>query len=145
MVLPWRADAQSLPAEAFGPYNATFLADGPGLTKPLAPPSVFDNRTAALLDRLGLNQQSAQRDPLAESRAAWTLAFWFHSSEPLAGTVLLAGIGDPAAEDARFIGVEDNRLALWLGRGQGKHLCRPAAAETAAQPQCEPYLPPAAP
>lgn len=119
VVLPWRTDAQSLPVEAFGPYNATFLADGPGLTKPLAPPPAFDNRTAALLDRLGLNQQFTQRDPLAEGRAAWTLAFWFHSSEPLTGTVLLAGIGDPSAEDARFIGVEDNRLALWLGRGRG--------------------------
>ena len=31
--------------------------------------------------------------------------------------VLLAGIGDPAGEDARFVGVEDNHLGLWLGRG----------------------------
>jgi hypothetical protein len=116
-----RAQAQTaaLPEVAYGPYNATFLADGPGLTKPLAPPSTLDPRTAGMLDRLGLNQQAAQRDGLTAGRAAWTLAFWFHSSEPLAGTVLLAGVGDPGAEDARFIGVTDNRLALWLGRGQG--------------------------
>jgi len=110
---------QPLPAEAYGPYNAVFLADGPGLTKPLAPPSTLDNRTAALLERLGLNQQSAQRDALAEGRAAWTFSFWFRSSESLTGATLLAGIGDPADEDARFVGVEDNHLALWLGRGQG--------------------------
>src|ERR1700723_2602481 len=131
VLLPWRTDAQSLPAEAFGPYNATFLADGPGLTKPLAPPPAFDNRTAALLDRLGLNQQFTQRDPLAEGRAAWTLAFWFHSSEPLTGTVLLAGIGDPSAEDARFIGVKDNRLALWLGCEQGMNRLIAADGELA--------------
>jgi hypothetical protein len=119
VVAEGRAQAQALPAEAYGPYNATFLVDGPGLTKPLAPPSTLDPRTAGMLDRLGLNQQAAQRDALAAGRASWTLAFWFHSSEPLAGTVLLAGIGDPSAEDARFIGVENNRLALWLGRGQG--------------------------
>jgi hypothetical protein len=62
-------------------------------------------------------------------RAAWTLAFWFRASEPLTGTVLLAGIGDPAAEDARYIGVTDNRLGLWLGRGQGSN--RLIAAESA--------------
>ncbi|MGD0627898.1 MAG: LamG-like jellyroll fold domain-containing protein [Terracidiphilus sp.] len=112
------AQTQALPAEAYGPYNATFLIDGPGMTKPLAPPSTLDPRTAGMLDRLGLNQQAAQRDALAAARAAWTLAFWFRSSEPLTGTVLLAGVGDPSAEDGRFIGVMDNRLALWLGRGQ---------------------------
>ena len=114
-----QAQTQPLPAEAYGPYSAVFLADGPGLTKPLAPPSTLDNRTAALLERLGLNQQSAQRDALAEGRAAWTFSFWFRSSEPLTGATLLAGIGEPGDEDARFVGVEDNHLALWLGRGQG--------------------------
>ena len=105
------------PAEDYGPYNATFLPDGPGLTKQLAAPSPLDSRTAALLERLGLNKEPDQRDALLEGRAIWTLAFWFRSSEPLTGTVLLAGIGDPAAEDARFIGVQDNHLGLWLGRG----------------------------
>ena len=51
--------------------------------------------------------------------AAWTIAFWFQLSEPVQGKALLAGMGDPAAEDARYIGVDGNRLALWLGRGQG--------------------------
>jgi hypothetical protein len=113
------ARAQALPEEAFGPYNATFLVDGPGLTKPLTPPLTMDGRTAALLDRLGVSRQLETHDALLEGRAAWTLAFWFRASEPLAGTVLLAGIGDPGAEDARFVGVEDGRLGLWLGRAQG--------------------------
>ena len=113
------ARAQEIPAESYGPYNAVFLPDGPGLTKPLAAPSPLDSRTAALLDRLGLNKEPDQRDVLLEGRATWTLAFWFRSSEALQGSLLLAGIGDPAAEDARYVGVLDGRLALWLGRGVG--------------------------
>src|ERR1700733_13075400 len=113
------ARTQELPAESYGPYNAVFLPDGPGLTKQLAAPSPLDSRTAALLDRLGLNREPDQRDVLLEGRATWTIAFWFHSSEPLQGSSLLAGIGEPAAEDARFVAVLDGRLALWLGRGDG--------------------------
>ena len=117
--LPLHANAQSLPAEAYGPYNATFLVDGPGLSKPLTPPSPIDPRTAAMLDRMGMGgRQSDAHDALLAGHAAWTLAFWFHPSQPLTGTVLLAGIGDPAAEDARFIGIEGGHIGLWLGRGQ---------------------------
>ena len=120
-MLPGQAKAQPASDEAYGPYNAVFLPDGPGLTKQLAAPSPLDSRTLALLDRLGLNKQPDDRDVLLEGPAQWTLAFWFHPSEPLTGAVLLAGIGDPAAEDARFIGVENNHLGLWLGKGQGRN------------------------
>ena len=108
--------AQTIPTEDYGPYNAIFLGDGPGLTRPLAPPSSTDKGTEALLERLGLNRTPLPTDELLAGHAKWTLAFWFHSSEPLEGTVLIAGIGDPSAEDARFVGVEDNRLGMWLGR-----------------------------
>jgi hypothetical protein len=124
-----QANAQSVPAEDYGPYNATFLPDGPGLTKSLAAPSPLDSRTAALLDRLGLNKQPDSRDALLTGGAAWTLAFWFRASEPLTGTVLLAGIGDTAAEDARYIGFTDNHLGLWLGRGQGSNHLLAAESE----------------
>jgi hypothetical protein len=101
--------AQEIPAEAYGPYNAIVLPDGVGLIKPLAPPPSLDPR-----------YQSAQPpDALIEGNAQWTASFWFHSSEPFSRTVLLAGLGDPAGDDARFIGVEDNHLGLWLGNGQG--------------------------
>ncbi len=62
--------------------------------------------------------QPAIQDPLLAGRAVWTLAFWFEAQVPIQGTALLAGIGDPAAEDARFIGIADNRLGLWLGKAQ---------------------------
>jgi hypothetical protein len=119
LVATVNARGQEFPAEDFGPYNAIFLSDGPGLTKTLAPPSPMDSRAAALLDRFGLKTEPEHHEDLLAGRAIWTLTFWYRSSEPLEGTVLVAGIGDPAAEDARFVGLNDNHLALWLGRGPG--------------------------
>jgi hypothetical protein len=112
------AQIQSFPGEAYGPWNAEFLADGPGLSKPLPPPPNADGRTALLLERLGVNRDQQSPDPILEGRAAWTLVFWFRTTGPWEGTTLLAGIGDAAAEDARYVAVRENRLALWLGRGE---------------------------
>jgi hypothetical protein len=114
---PLRAQAPAPPAEAFGPFNAVFLADGPGLNKILSPAASLDGLATVAWDRQGSGQTAGQ-DPILAGHAAWTLAFWFESSEPLQGTTLLAGMGDPAAEDARFIGIRDNRLGLWLGKAQ---------------------------
>ena len=97
--------AQAIPDEAYGPYNITSLPDGPGVIKPLAPPPPLDPRYDG----------PQPPDPLTQGSAPWTLAFWFRSSDPLDGTVLLGGFGDPTAADARFIGVENHRLGLWLG------------------------------
>lgn len=83
-----------LPVAPYGPYAASFLIGGSGLIKPLHP---------------------ANPDPLIAGASPWTLAFWFRASEPLSGTVLLAGIGNPADADARFIGLEAGRPGLWLG------------------------------
>jgi len=113
VVLPLFAErpisAQEIPQEAYGPYNVISLPGGPGLTKPLALPEPLDPRYRG----------PQPPDPLTAGAAPWTLSFWFHSSDPLSGTTLLAGFGDPFAADARFIGVEDNHLGLWLGDAQG--------------------------
>lgn len=111
VVAPAGARGQSIPTEAYGPYNAAFLPDGPGLSKPLSGGEALVSSEVA---------EPKVQDPLLAGRAPWTFAFWFHASEPLTGTVLLAGIGDPSAEDARFIGIARNRLGLWLGRSQGE-------------------------
>jgi len=86
---PLSARAQAAPDEAYGPYNTVFLADGAGLVKPLD-----------------------AHDSLLRGRAPWTLAFWFHSSDPLTGKRLLVGIGDPIGKETRLIAVENDRLEL---------------------------------
>lgn len=101
--------AQAVPRQAYGPYNAVFLAAGPGITEPLAAPPPLDRRYDG----------PRPPDPLTKGAASWTLAFWFHPSEPVTGTVLLAGMGNPAAADARFIGMENGHLGLWLGSARG--------------------------
>jgi hypothetical protein len=99
--------AQQLPQQVYGPWSAVFLPDGPGLTEPA--PGPWGSRSAIA--------------PLPASvlagNAKWTLAFWFNSQDPInsGGLTLLAGIGDPAAKDARFIAAVDGRLGLWLGSG----------------------------
>jgi Exo-beta-D-glucosaminidase Ig-fold domain/Glycosyl hydrolases family 2/Concanavalin A-like lectin/glucanases superfamily/Glycosyl hydrolases family 2, sugar binding domain/Glycosyl hydrolases family 2, TIM barrel domain len=117
----WPVFAQDAPQEAYGPYNANFLPDGSGLIKPLAPPPSLDPRY----------QGPQPPDSLTAGDAPWTLAFWFDSSEPvqmISGATLLAGFGNPADSDARFIGVENNHLGLWLGEAQGTaHLLTAAA------------------
>jgi len=103
------ADAQVIPEEAYGPYNAIFLPDGLGLIKPLASPLSLDPRYRG----------PQPPDPLTAGAAQWTLTFWFQPAEPLSGITLLAGFGDPAGDDARFIGVDNNHLGLWLGNALG--------------------------
>ena len=118
LAAPLFAQTPALPMEAYGPFNAVFLADGPGLSKPLTPATSLDGRIDLSLNHQRPNP-TAEQDPIVAGRAAWTLAFWFESNEPLSGAMLLAGMGDAAAEDARFIGIKDNRLGLWLGHAQG--------------------------
>lgn len=117
------AQVPSIPQEAYGPYNAVFLPDGPGLRKDLTAPTPIDGRTRMLLKRFGLDNGAESHDLFLSGAVPWTLTFWFHSTERLKGAVLIAGIGDPTAEDARFIGTEDNRLGLWMGTStKGRHL-----------------------
>ena len=112
-----QAQATAPPAAAYGPFNAVFLADGFGLNKTLTPATSLDSVWAVAMDGQGSGQPAIQ-DPVLAGRASWTLAFWFEGPEPAQGTMLLVGMGDPAAEDARFIGMKDNRLGLWLGKAQ---------------------------
>ena len=132
-VTPLFAQQAQQPAPAYGPYYAVFLADGPGLTKSLTAPSGLDPRAAQALERMGMNPGEGEHAALLAGRASWTLAFWFHSSDPLNGTELLAGIGNPAAEDARFIGLNNDHLALWLGTGSGRRELQAAQSSLAAR------------
>ncbi len=77
----------------YGPYSAKFLSGGRGLEKPL-------NKAETLLD----------------AHSPWTLSLWFHAGRQ-GTTTLLAGFGDPAAEDSRYLGLEAGRPVLRLGVG----------------------------
>ncbi len=107
--------------DVYGPYAAKFLAGGRGLAKPL-------NGGESLL----------------EADAAWTLSLWFRADRT-GVTTLLAGLGDPAAEDSRYLGLRNGKPVLRMGvgnevdaqtvvQGDGWHLLSatfdPAAAAT---------------
>jgi hypothetical protein len=102
------AHAQKIPQEVYGPWNAVFLADGPGLTEPA--PGQWGARSAF----------SSLPAGLLEGNAKWTLAFWFNSAEPARpdGLTLVAGIGDPAASDCRYVAFVDGHPGVWLGHGR---------------------------
>jgi hypothetical protein len=78
--------------ERYGPYNAHILTDGRGLTKPLP-----------------------ERDPILGATAQWTLSAWIETAAASPASVLVAGAGDPSAEDSRFFALVDGRPALRFG------------------------------
>ncbi len=112
--LPTAAHAQSSPGsapeqmEVYGPYSGKFLLGGRGLEKPL---------NAA--------------EPILTAESPWTLSLWFRADQPHADrgsmarasmdrdarTTLLAGFGDPAAEDSRYLGLRAGKPVLRIGVG----------------------------
>ncbi len=103
------AGAQEVPAEVYGPWNAVFMADGPGITEP------------GLARRPGARPSaSSLPSDVLEGKGRWTLAFWFKGDELPSrnGLTPLAGMGDLMAKDARYVAFVDGRLGLWMGRGQ---------------------------
>jgi Exo-beta-D-glucosaminidase Ig-fold domain/Concanavalin A-like lectin/glucanases superfamily/Glycosyl hydrolases family 2/Glycosyl hydrolases family 2, sugar binding domain/Glycosyl hydrolases family 2, TIM barrel domain len=79
---------------AYGPYNATFLADGEGLHKPLV-----------------------QNDSVLRADSPWTLYFWIEPDAEVKAPTLFAGVGSPTEEFPRYLAAgEDGRLMLWNGK-----------------------------
>ena len=77
---------------SFGGYNGTFIASGLGLKKKLPP------------------------DSSVSAGGAWSMYCWMRSDAPQLSATLLAGIGDPTANDAqRYFAVIDTRLTFWAG------------------------------
>jgi hypothetical protein len=79
---------------AYGPYNATFLPDGEGLTKKLV-----ENDTVLLAD------------------SPWTLYAWVNADAAPAKPALVAGIGKPEDEYSRYLAIAPGKLILWAGKG----------------------------
>ncbi len=91
---PPAAPAATDPAQ-FGPYNGSFLADGLGLRVPI----------------------TDARDPVLLADSPWSLFCWIKPSEHVAAFQLVAGVGSPAAEYARYLAIDAGKVALWMGEG----------------------------
>ncbi len=77
----------------YGPYNGIFLADGEGLYKKLT-----ENDTVLLAD------------------SPWTLYAWVNSDEAVAKPTLIAGLGKPEDEYARYLAIAPGKLILFGGK-----------------------------
>ncbi len=81
----------SLPEE-YGPYSGHFLLGGRGLVKTLPP-----------------------RDPILAPQASWTVTAWVEAVPQSPESVLIAGAGDPEAEDFRFFAMSGGRFSFRSG------------------------------
>jgi hypothetical protein len=77
----------------FGPYNGTFLFDGPGLTKPM--PDAHDQ--------------------ILLSDSPWTLYCWIKTSERVTALELVAGFGNPSGEGSRFLAIDAGKVVFQAG------------------------------
>ena len=77
----------------YGPYNGIFLADGEGLYKKLT-----ENDTVLLAD------------------SPWTIYAWVNADEAVAKPTLIAGLGKPEDEYARYLAVTPGKLILFGGK-----------------------------
>ena len=94
--------APELAKESYGPYSGRFLVGGRGIERPL-PAGVA----------------------LLRADTPWTMVLWFEAAPGSPGSVLLAGVGDPAAESSRMLALVDGRPALRFG--EGNQLVAPGA------------------
>lgn len=76
----------------YGPYNAVFLYGGDGLTK-----DIVQNDTVLLAD------------------SSWSMYCWVRFDEPLDGSTLIAGMGEPNEEYPRYLGADARHVFYWMG------------------------------
>jgi hypothetical protein len=77
----------------FGPYSIFVLADGPGITKPIA----------------------NQRDPILTSSSPWTITCWFRTADRIAAPEAIAGLGNPGTPGERILTVDAGHVILQTG------------------------------
>jgi hypothetical protein len=85
------ADAADVRAN-FGPYNATFLEGGVGLSRPLTADA-----------------------PLLAARAPWSMDGWVRVARERTETIVIAAVGDPSPATCRCLLLQNGRLALGAG------------------------------
>src|SRR5947209_8423523 len=83
----------------YGPYNASFLQGGLGLTKTMH-----------------------EHSPLAAAQRSWSMSLWLKTNEQNP-TALVAGVGRPAETSPRYLALKDGKPAFWAGgAGEGHEL-----------------------
>ena len=98
ILLLWAAasvSAQIVPTNdppVYGPYNVVSLQGGDGVHK---------NMVA--------------KDTVLRADSPWTIYGWLRTDAPITAPVLVAGIGDVAAEYSRYLGLDAGKLMLWMG------------------------------
>ena len=80
--------------DSYGPYNATFLAGGDGLSKPIA-----------------------KDDSIVRADSPWSVYGWVKPAESLDAPSLIAGFGNPEDEFSRYIALDGKNVILWTGKG----------------------------
>ncbi|HEX5422844.1 MAG TPA: LamG-like jellyroll fold domain-containing protein [Candidatus Acidoferrales bacterium] len=92
-VAPAQAQAQTNSPPEYGPYNATFLYGGDGLTK-----DIVQNDTVLLAD------------------SPSSMYCWVRFDESLENPTLIAGMGDPNEEYPRYLGADSRHVFYWMGK-----------------------------
>jgi len=77
----------------YGPFNGMFWADGEGLRKPLV-----------------------KDDSVLRADSPWTLYAWVWFDEIPKGPCLIAGFGNAEDEYPRYLGIDGDKLLLWMGK-----------------------------
>jgi hypothetical protein len=98
LILTGGLQTATKPDSVSGPYHGSFIIGGVGLKKPL----------------------SAESSPLAADRA-WSIYCWVKSDAPQTARTLLAGFGEPGAEEAgtqRYFAVRAGNVSFWTGNAE---------------------------
>jgi Exo-beta-D-glucosaminidase Ig-fold domain/Glycosyl hydrolases family 2/Concanavalin A-like lectin/glucanases superfamily/Glycosyl hydrolases family 2, sugar binding domain len=77
----------------YGPYNGVFLPDGEGLSKKLT-----------------------ENDTVLLAASPWTIYAWVNADDVTAKPMLVAGLGKPEDEYARYLALAPGKLILWGGK-----------------------------
>ena len=109
VAVPAQAPPSDNPPE-YGPYNAVFLPDGPGLryrmAKPQTTPSPVEFRRP---------ESAPYEDSVLTASSPWTLSAWYKTADAALDRELIAGIGDITGEHPRYLCLEPGKVALWMG------------------------------
>lgn len=77
----------------YGPFNGVFLEGGNGLKKPMV-----------------------KDDSVLRADSPWSIYAWVRTEDPIAASVLVAGMGDPEEEYSRYLAIDGSHVMLWMGK-----------------------------